>query len=59
MNETAQTIRQERAENTRSIQIIAGVNPVTQDICDFVRADSWAINSQIDLNKCRTWGETL
>ena len=38
-----------------NVHIIIGGNPVTQEACDFVGADAWAINPQLTVSTCRTW----
>ena len=37
------------------VNIIIGGNPVTQEACDFVGADAWAINPQLTVNTCKGW----
>ena len=37
------------------VNIIIGGNPVTQEACDFVGADAWAINPQLTVNTCKDW----
>ena len=37
------------------VHIIIGGNPVTQEACDFVGADAWAVNPQLTVNTCRAW----
>jgi len=41
-------------ENTR---IIIGGNPVSQEVCESVGADAWAINPQQTVNTCRDWAK--
>ena len=40
-----------------NVHIIIGGNPVTQEACDSVGADAWAINPQLTVNTCRAWAE--
>ena len=40
------------------VNIIIGGNPVTQEACDFVGADAWAINPQLTVNTCKGWALT-
>lgn len=37
------------------VHIIIGGNPVTQEVCDYVGADAWAVNPQLGVNLCREW----
>ena len=39
------------------VNIIIGGNPVTQEACEFVGADAWAINPQLTVNTCKDWAE--
>ena len=39
------------------VNIIIGGNPVTQEACELVGADAWAINPQLTVNTCRSWAE--
>jgi methylmalonyl-CoA mutase cobalamin-binding domain/chain len=38
-----------------NVHIIVGGNPITQEACEFVGADAWAINPQLTVNTCRDW----
>ena len=40
-----------------NVRIIIGGNPVSQESCDHVGADAWAINPQLTVNTCRAWAE--
>ena len=37
------------------VRIIIGGNPITQESCDYVGADAWAINPQDGVKICREW----
>lgn len=37
------------------VRIIIGGNPVTQEVCEYVGADAWAVNPQLGVNQCRDW----
>jgi len=39
------------------VNIIIGGNPVTQEACEFVGADAWAVNPQLTVNTCKGWAE--
>jgi len=39
------------------VHIIIGGNPVSQEVCDSVGADAWAINPQLTVNTCRAWAQ--
>jgi methanogenic corrinoid protein MtbC1 len=40
-----------------TVHIIIGGSPVTQEACDIVRADAWAINPQLTVTTCRAWAD--
>jgi len=40
-----------------AVRIIVGGNPVSQEVCDSIGADAWAINPQLTVNTCRAWAQ--
>ncbi len=41
-----------------SVRIIIGGSPVSQEACELVGADAWAINPQLTVNTCSGWAKT-